>query len=825
MADFAFATRSKQSPQGKQRVYFTCHPEDHSRYFETARKEILHRQDCAIFYLDPQTSHTEVEDYELRLGEMQLFVIPVTTRLLTTENRTMDIDVPFAKAHHIPILPLMQEEGLTEVFNIKFGDLQFLDPNDRDPTAVPFEEKLTKYLDSILVGDRIAERIRAAFDAYIFLSYRKKDRKYAQQLMRMIHRNPLCRDFAIWYDEYLTPGENFNDSIRHAMEKSDLFTLVVTPGIVEEANYVLAFEYPTARQMGKPVMPVQMSRVNEILFKLLFVDCPEPISAADEDAFSEQLNGMVHEIAVSESGKDNEHKYFIGLAYLSGIDVEVDHERAVKLIREAAEADCIPAIRQMIIMYVNGEGVPADNAKAAVWLHRLAKAAEEKYRTEPDEENAYDLLETLWAESDAYEAYGQYDAAEETLQKMHRYNEEMVRQYPSDRFLSSQASCFRSLAMIAALQREQEAEKKYILEAIRTDESLVRMSGSTENRRSLACDYDLMGNLALNRDNPEEAEAWYRKSFEIVREIAHETGNSRARADLAETYRKLSEVASRCGEMSRAKDLLLKALEIEKMNLEDDDEAGSRRSLAETYRMLGKLAFTMDELQEASDWYTECIRLADRLSGSGMLIDRKFEADCYIHYGDVFMQARMLREAEGVYRKALNAYERMRDEAGTLEILISLADAYFKIGDVNTYSRRMEEAERWYKKSLEILEEARQGTETPEILRFLSRTYSMLGNLGLASREEQKRREAAVWLRKSLEIDEMKAEAAGTNEIYDDLAVSYHNLGLLEQDVSLLEKALAIWEKLERDCPEVPLYHRRVSDTRVAIEKIREMKG
>ena len=137
----------------------------------------------------------------------------------------------------------------------------------------------------------------------------------------------------------------------------------------------------------------------------------------------------------------------------------------------------------------------------------------------------------------------------------------------------------------------------------------------------------------------------------------------------------------------------------------------------------------------------------------------------------------------------------------------------------------MEEAERWYKKSLEILEEARQGTETPEILRFLSRTYSMLGNLGLASREEQKRREAAVWLRKSLEIDEMKAEAAGTNEIYDDLAVSYHNLGLLEQDVSLLEKALAIWEKLERDCPEVPLYHRRVSDTRVAIEKIREMKG
>ena len=41
------------------------------------------------------------EDYELRLREMQLFVVPVTTKLLTKANRAMDVDIPFAFEHHI----------------------------------------------------------------------------------------------------------------------------------------------------------------------------------------------------------------------------------------------------------------------------------------------------------------------------------------------------------------------------------------------------------------------------------------------------------------------------------------------------------------------------------------------------------------------------------------------------------------------------------------------------------------------------------------------------------------------------------------------------
>ena len=255
MSDFQFRTRGQKSPQGKQRVYFTCHPDDFALFFEDIQKEILDRQDCAVFYLEPGTQPEDVEDYELRLREMQLFVVPVTTNLLTKENRAMDVDVPFAFEHHIPVLPLMQEGGLDDVFNKKFGDLQYLYKYDADPTAIPYEEKLTKYLESVIVGDELAKKVRAAFDAYIFLSYRKKDRKYANEVMRRIHEVDFCRDVAIWYDEFLVPGEDFNDAIRAAVEGCDVFAMTVTPNLLEAGNYVGEEEYPAAKRLGKPVAP------------------------------------------------------------------------------------------------------------------------------------------------------------------------------------------------------------------------------------------------------------------------------------------------------------------------------------------------------------------------------------------------------------------------------------------------------------------------------------------------------------------------------------------------------------------------------------------
>ena len=148
---------------------------------------------------------------------MQLFVIPVTFKLLTTENDVLNFYFKFAVENKIPVLPILQEGGLEALFNEKFGDLQFLDINNTDTTAISFSEKLKKYLEAVLIGDELSEKIRSAFDAYVFLSYRKKDRKYANELMRIFHRNRECRNIAVWFDEFLVPGESFKENRKAAL--------------------------------------------------------------------------------------------------------------------------------------------------------------------------------------------------------------------------------------------------------------------------------------------------------------------------------------------------------------------------------------------------------------------------------------------------------------------------------------------------------------------------------------------------------------------------------------------------------------------------------
>ena len=75
-----------------QKVYFTCHPADFSSCCPYFTKMILREQDCAVFY---DRDEGEYEDAGAELEGMQLFVIPVTQRLVYMRSRTVDFDLPF----------------------------------------------------------------------------------------------------------------------------------------------------------------------------------------------------------------------------------------------------------------------------------------------------------------------------------------------------------------------------------------------------------------------------------------------------------------------------------------------------------------------------------------------------------------------------------------------------------------------------------------------------------------------------------------------------------------------------------------------------------
>ena len=418
MATFLCKTKDDVSAQGKPRVYFTCHPKDFDRYFVKICKDIFKTHNCAVYYTKDMTERIAEQDKATDLGQMNLFVVPVTFSLLSKPNRAMDEDIAYAKQHNIPILPFMMESGIDAFYSApdKFGQLQYINPFSSDRTEISYADKLKRYLEAVLISDETAQRVRDAFDAYIFLSYRKKDRHYANQLMRLIHKNPEYRDIAIWYDEFLTPGESFAANIEKALNSSKLFALLVTPNLLEEPdgkpNFVMAEEYPAAKKSGKPILPAEMEDTDKEQLRQKYTDIPDCVLAKDQAALRTSLLQALERIAKSENNNDPEHNFLIGLAYLDGIDVEVDRERALTLITSAAQADLPEAIRKLRDMYEQGAGVELDYQKATDWAERLVACYQNLY----GEQNEYTLL-ALNGLSVIVSKAGDYNKELETAQK------------------------------------------------------------------------------------------------------------------------------------------------------------------------------------------------------------------------------------------------------------------------------------------------------------------------------------------------------------------------------------------------------------------------
>lgn len=417
MANWKFKTRDNGNPQGKPNVFFCSHPEDFDSVFERISNEVLELQNCAIWYTNEEI--VKDEEFCFDLKQMQLFVIPVTFKLLSTKNDALDFYFKFAVENKIPVLPIMLEGGLEALFNEEFGDLQFLDINNADTTAISFSEKLKKYLESVLIGDELSEKIRSAFDAYVFLSYRKKDRKYAQELMSLIHKNDFCRDIAIWYDEFLTPGENFNDSIKSAIQKSDLFVLTVTPNLVNEKNYVMKVEYPMAKEEGKPILPAEILPTDRNKLFEMYEGISEPTNAHSEKELSKALLDALNKIAIKENDNSPEHNFFIGLAYLGGVDVEVNFERALKLITSAAEGGVLEAYEKLVTMYKTGHGVERNYYTATKLQEKLAERYYSVYCENPNEYYASYASLAYMDLGDCYSDLNMYKEAEVAYKKMY----------------------------------------------------------------------------------------------------------------------------------------------------------------------------------------------------------------------------------------------------------------------------------------------------------------------------------------------------------------------------------------------------------------------
>lgn len=587
-------TLFNENPRGMQRVFWACHPADHERCFPVISRDILEcNAKTAIWYYDPRNPELSGESLDLfkkDLDQMLLVVIPVTTHFLYEPSMARDVIFPYALENNIAVLPILMETGLERPFNETCKNLQYLNRLDEDPTAIPYKEKLSKYLKTVLVSDKLETQIREAFYAYIFLSYRKKDRFYAQQIMEMIHRNDLCRDIAIWYDEYLTPGEDFSDSIRDAFVKSDIFVMVVTDYLMNLPNYVYSDEFPMAEQSDVVILPILAEDgTQETLDKLKELYPGAPDCVEDEETLATRIKAILDDLKRPHKEDTAEHLYFMGLAYLNGIDVEKNSKRGASLIEASANKGLPEAQRHLAYMYNTGTGVERDYNRAAdeqrkyvELLERSAGSDENnssyeeallelgdmlyELRRLPEAMEAYAKLaeharkkpgvfEADWILSVALERHGKAAQSMRDEEKALAYYDEcrslrerISLEHPYGDVLAGWAIVSERLGDLLFNQGNYDAAYNQFAKCLELNQLLVQDRKTAEYMRHCSLNYVRLGDCEMNRGNLASAQEYYEKGLANNKRIMEEAANSLSERDVTVSYERLGSISLERGD-------------------------------------------------------------------------------------------------------------------------------------------------------------------------------------------------------------------------------------------------------------------------------------
>lgn len=747
-----YITKDGSSPKGLPKIYITGHPDDCRRYSGHIREDLFRQHNCAVFY-DENPEHPEdMENFSNDLRTMKLVVLIVTSKFVYGDTFAFREVFRQAIADHIPVLPILEEHGIQEDFNEKCGNLQFLDPNSHDETEISYEDKLNKFLDSVLIGDELAEKVRKAFDAYVFLSYRKKDRKYAQELMRLIHQNAFCRDIAIWYDEFLVPGEDFNAAIASALSGSKLFALAVTPSLLEQGNYVMSNEYPAARKANKPILPVSLLPTDNDKLQAHYEGIPDLIDCSNADAVTDALRQALRDVLKVENDSDPEHVFFIGLAYLNGIDVEVDHKRAVEMITFAAEHDLPEAVRKLVAMYRNGEGVERDTEAAILWQKKwvaLCQAMYEKHDDEPDggpgvlpdyEAAAVAWMDALWELGGIQSEASHYARALETYQKMLEVND-MFRQKRNAEFnvsaiyermgdvarqmgeLGDAEDYYRKCSITSALKLAEVAGAKGYLWEERDLYSRIQKQfengNSTRNKRMLAeihlraaimhmryeaTDYDLRKHIE--------------KSLELIEDIAAQSNEPQDRETLYKIYMLNGRFRSNLLEFGEADTAYEKAQTILKSLSEQTDSLRVKADYAQLCFQSGIVRLGQGNRAQARAYFEEGHQLFEQIAGQAALVwAQSMLVHSHLMLGTFYGIEGDSDSKDAHYKEAFRLQSSLTEQSDSLEVMEGLADSYLLFGDVCMKEQDIPGATQHYQKALALAMHV-DGGESEDMIKY-----------------------------------------------------------------------------------------------------------
>ena len=244
------------------------HPIDRYLYFNPLVESVLNSHNCTVCYLD-----SPLDSKTYNLDEIDILIIGITEKYITWNNSGFISEALPAINKGIPVLPVMLESGIVNLFNTRCGKLHYIE-NIGESFSKESLLKINNHIAAVFSDKSSDEDEKPK----IFISYRKCDSELLIRLADNIKSHSKGNKVSLWYDQSLNPGDNYSTTIIEQIEKCDLFLMLITPNILEPNNYVMRIEYPLAVKRKKQIIPIVMQKTDLKRLSELYPDIPKYIT-------------------------------------------------------------------------------------------------------------------------------------------------------------------------------------------------------------------------------------------------------------------------------------------------------------------------------------------------------------------------------------------------------------------------------------------------------------------------------------------------------------------------------------------------------------------
>jgi len=639
--------RGSEIGRNRQRIFLCCHPKN-----KTARDVIIGDllsydagADCIVSFIE---TPEEVDETALlqELHETTTMVLIISPEFLEQSKTQKSSEFKIAKNIKLPIIPIALDPSLFPQFTEQEGAIHGLSLSDEE-----YRIKLRTQLLNLLVSESLVAEINGkAFSGRLFLSYRKKDISLAREFMKTFHDNKEFQSVAVWYDKFLNAGRVFDVEIESSIDSADVVTLMATKNITENGNYVLLREYPYAKNRKKHIVAVEFEELNKRDFneKYKGIDTLVPLTDISA-AFKKALPVRAFTATI-----DPERGFLLGAAFLKGIMVEKDADRAIELLTDSANGDNMRAAELLGKIYTD----LLKYEDSIIWYKRAAEISKAETGEErPETARLYSTIASTYLEQDDHKS-----SLEWSLKAL-RVFENLPKRNNSDTAKTLVNTC-ASYQMLGELQKVPPMLEK----AVKIYDNAVDIEIT-----DIITGYIDIAVVYHNNISFAKAMETHLKAISLAEKSI---GNEHPLT--ARTYARAALTYLRIGIRETALELLKKALDINRkvLSQEHPEIATCYELLSLVYGELNKYALVFDSLWKAKD-------IREKVFGKNHFAT----AVIYRALGDFYFAT---AEYEAAKNMLLSAFRTMRKSHGmnhpfTLGAYKSLRDVFEKLGIADSY--------------------------------------------------------------------------------------------------------------------------------------------